>query len=242
MQLNSTAGSFRTTHWTVVLAASGANDEISREAFANLYLQYWPPLYAYARRRGLAPAEAEDVTQDFFVHLVSKQALAGLQRAGGKFRSFLLKSLDNFLANERDRALSRKRGAGQRPLSLNIDAGETHYALDVPDNDTPESLFDRHWAYTLLENVTRQLRGEYAEPGKRKLFDRVRDCLQGDRSGPAYATVAEQCGMSLGAVKVAVHRMRQRYGELLRQAIAQTVSQPDEVGDELRHLLDIVGR
>jgi DNA-directed RNA polymerase specialized sigma24 family protein len=234
-------GAFRTTHWTVVLEAAQANSVSHDEAFTRLYLQYWYPLYAYVRRRGFPPAEAEDVTQDFFTRLVSKQSLSGLQREGGRFRSFLLRAVDNFLANEWDRAHAQKRGEGQHPLSLNVEAGEARLALDLPEAETPATLFERRWAFVLLENVTAQLRAEYAKAGKAELFERLHPHLQGDRSGPPYATIAAQCGPSEGAVKVAVHRMRHRYGELLRQEIARTVSSPEEIDEELRYLIQVVG-
>jgi len=144
------------------------------------------------------PAEAEDIIQDFFTRLVSKESLSGLQRDGGRFRSFLLGALNNFLANEWDRAQAQKRGGGQRPLSLNVEEGEARFALEVPASETPESLFERLWAFTLLEHVTDQLRDEYVGASKRELFDHLRGCLQGDRSGPPHATVAKQCGMSEG--------------------------------------------
>ncbi len=233
---------FQTTHWTLVLEAAHPDASFDNTAFADLYLAYWPPLYAFARRRGLSPVETEDVIQDFFMRLVSKQALSGVRRDGGRFRSFLLKSLDNFLANEWQRAQAQKRGGGQRLLSLDVEEGEARFALDAPDGETPESIFDKRWAFTLLEHVAERLCDEYAAADKAVLFDQLRSSLQGDRSGPAYATVAAQCRMSEGAVKVAVHRLRQRYGELLRQAIARTVSSPSEVDDELRYLISVVGR
>jgi RNA polymerase sigma-70 factor (ECF subfamily) len=235
------AGAFRTTHWTVVLEASRADSQHSQEAFASLYLQYWYPLYAYVRRRGYQPAEAEDITQDFFTRLLSHESLAGLQRAGGKFRSFLLKTLENFLANEWDRAHAQKRGGGQPPLSLNVEQGEARFALDAPDADTPASLFEKRWAFTLLERVMARLQTEYVEADKHSLFDQLRSHLQGDRSGPAYAVIAAQCGLSEGAVKVAAHRMRYRYGELLREEIARTVSSSEEVDEELRYLIRVIG-
>lgn len=236
------SGTFQTTHWTAVLAAAAPDTGRNSAAFAELYLAYWPPLYAYARRRSFSPAEAEDIIQDFFTRLVSKESLSGLQRDGGRFRSFLLGALNNFLANEWDRTQAQKRGGGVRPLSLNVEEGEARFALDVPTAETPESLFERRWAFTLLEHVTGQLRDEYDGAGKGWLFEQLRGCLQGDRSGPAYATVAAECGMSEGAVKVAVHRMRHRYGELLREAIARTVGSPAEVDEELRYLISVVGR
>jgi len=235
-------GTFQTTHWTVVLEAVSSNQGHNGDAFAELYLSYWSPLYAYARRRGFSPAEAEDIIQDFFTRLVSKESLSGLQRDGGRFRSFLLGALNNFLANEWDRTQAQKRGGGQRPLSLNAEEGEACFGMEAPDADTPESLFEKRWAFTLLEHATNQLRVEHDRAGKRGLFDQLRGCLQGDRSGTPYATVAVQCGMSEGAVKVAVHRMRHRYGELLRENIARTVSSPSEVDEELRYLIGVVGR
>ena len=232
---------FCTTQWTVVLEAANPRGA-DGAAFGGLYLTYWYPLYAYVRRRGFSPMEAEDITQDFFTRLVSKQSLTGLNREGGKFRSFLLRSLDNFLANEWDRRQAQKRGGGQRALSLNVEDGEARFALDMPSVETPESLFEKRWAFTLLEHVTGQLRSEYATAGKRELFEQLRPHLQGDRSGPSYAMIAAQFNMTEGAVKIAVHRLRHRYGELLRQEIARTVGSPAEVDEELRYLISVVGR
>lgn len=242
MNMGHTAlGAFQTTHWTVVMEAAHANGASDHEAFGDLYLAYWYPLYAYVRRRGSTPVEAEDITQDFFVRLIEKHALNGLQREGGKFRSFLLRSLDNFLANEWDRAHAQKRGGGQRLLSLNAEEAEARFAQDVPDQHTPESLFEKRWAFAVLAQVTARLRDEYLEDGKGELFEQFRVYLQGDRAGPSYATVAAQRGMSEGAVTVAVHRLRRRYGQLLREEIARTVAAPDEVEAELQHLIQIVG-
>ena len=232
---------FQTTNWTQVLEAADLQMTFGGSAFAELYLAYWTPLYAFARRRGLAPPEAEDIIQDFFTHLVSKQSLSGLQRDGGRFRSFLVKSLEHFLANEHRRTQAQKRGQGQRPLSLNPAEGEACFALDATNGETPESIFEKRWAFTVLEHVRERLREEYTGANKRDLFEHLRVHLQGDRSGPAYATVAAQLGLSENALKVAVHRMRHRYGELLRQAIARTVSSPAEVDEELRYLISVVG-
>ena len=232
---------FQTTHWTLVLEAAHPDAPSDNTAFAGLYLAYWHPLYAFARRRGLLPAEAEDVIQDFFVRLIEKQALNGLQHDGGKFRSFLLRSLDNFLANEWNRVRTQKRGHGQRHLSLNAGDAEARCALSVPDHETPESLFEKRWAFAVLEQVTARLRAEYLEDGKGELFEQFRVYLQGDHAGPGYAAVGAQRGMSEGAVAVAVHRLRQRYGQLLREEIMRTVSSPDEVDAELQHLIRVVG-
>jgi len=236
-------GNFVTTHWSVVLLA-GQEGRVpeAREAFAQVYLDYWYPLYAYARRRGYPPPNAEDITQDFFVHLMEKKSLQGLEQVGGRFRSFLLRSLDNFLANDWDRRHAQKRGEGQPVLSLNVDDGEAKYSLATSDHDTPEVLFERQWVVTLLAKVFETLRAECQQAGKAPLFEDLRLHLQGDRQGPGYAEVAARHGLSEGAVKVTVHRLRQRYGELLRAEIARTVSSPAEVDDELRHLISLSAR
>ena len=234
---------FVTTHWSVVLLA-GQEGKVpeAREAFARVYLDYWYPLYAYVRRRGYAPSNAEDVTQDFFVHLMEKKSLQGLEQVGGRFRSFLLRSLDNFLANDWDRRHAQKRGDGKEMLSLNVDDGEAKYSLGAPDRDTPESLFERQWVITLLAKVLETLRKDCERSGKAQLFEDLRLHLQGDRQGAPYAEIAARHSLSEGAVKVTVHRLRQRYGELLREEIARTVSSPAEVDDELRHLISLSTR
>jgi RNA polymerase sigma-70 factor (ECF subfamily) len=232
---------FRTTHWTVILEAADPGDRGAPDAFARLYSDYWYPLYAYVRRRGHSPHEAEDITQDFFLHLLEKPSLAGLQREGGKFRSFLLRSLDNFLVNQWGRARASKRGGGTAPQSIDASKGETRFALAAQDTATPETLFERQWAFSLLAIVLERLRAECAAAGKDALFEGLRPHLQGERSGPAYAEVASRHGLSEGAVKVAAHRLRQRYGEMLRDEIARTVSAPEEVDEELRHLIAVCG-
>lgn len=236
------ASAFLTTHWTVVLEAARPGGVGGQEAFARLYQDYWYPLYAFVRRRGFAPAEAEDVTQDFFTRLIEKQSLSGLQRRGGRFRSFLLSSLENYLANEWDRAHAQKRGSGQTPLSLNAEDGEACFIREQTDGETPESLFEKRWVFTLLDHVLQRLQDECLQEGKDKFFDDVRLHLQGDRQGPPYAEVAARHTLSEGAVKVAVHRLRRRYGQLLRDEIARTVSSPGEVDEELRYLIGVVGR
>jgi len=242
--LNDTgSGAFRTTHWTVVLEAARPRAGSDGEAFARLYLDYWPPLYGYVRRRGFSREDAEDITQSFFTRLLEKDALANLQRAGGKFRSFLLGSLGNLLANEWDRVHAQKRGGGEKPLSLDAEEGEARFrALDVPGGSTPESLFEKQWVFTLLEHVTAQLRAEEVWSGKGATFDDLRPHLKGDRGGVSYAEIAAKHGTTEGAIKVAVHRLRQRYGQLLRKEIARTVAGPVEVSEELRYLISILGR
>ena len=231
---------FGATPWTVVLQAASQGSDPNGDAFARLYTDYWSPLYAYARRRGLSRAEAEDLIQDFFVRLMEKKALSDVERDGGRFRSFLLKSLDNFLANQWDREQAQKRGGGQRALSLNADNLEARLALETTNGETPESVFERSWVFTLLEHVAERLRAEYASVGKEGLFQQLRGYLQGDRSGPSYAFIAEQLGMTEGAVKVAVHRMRHFYARLLREEIGRTVAGAAEIDEELRSLLRVV--
>jgi RNA polymerase sigma-70 factor (ECF subfamily) len=194
------------------------------------------------RRRGHPPAGAEHVTQDFFVHLLEKKSLQGLEQAGGRFRSFLLRSLDNFLANEWDRRHAQKRGEGQSLLSLDAADGEGRYSQSLSNGETPESLFERQWVLTLLAKVLEQLHTECEGTGKRGLFEDLRLHLQGDRQGAPYAEIASRHGMTEGAVKVTVHRLRQRYGELLRAEITRTVGSPEEVDEELRHLIALSAR
>ena len=236
-----TSGVFRTTHWTVVLEAALPDGDGGKEAFARLYLDYWPPLYAYVRRRGLSPEEAEDITQDFFTRILEKQSLSGLRREGGRFRSFLLGAMANFLADEWDRAQTQKRGSGRKPLSLDAEDGETRFqALAVASELTPESVFEKQWAKTLLEHVAEQLRADDAKLGKGALFDDLQPHLQSDRAGLPYAEIAARHSTSEGAIKVAVHRLRQRFGQRLREEIARTVSSPTEVDEELRHLIEVM--
>lgn len=233
---------FATTHWTVVLDAAHPDNAVAGEAFSTLYLSYWKPLYAYVRRRGYPPTEAEDITQEFFVCLIEKQRLARLQREGGKFRSFLLQALNHFLANLWDRNHAQKRGGGARLLSLNIEDGELGCQDNPASRETPETVFERQWVLTLLANVLGLLRLECEAAGKGKLFHDLQFCLQGDSQGPGYADVALRHGLTEGAVRVAVHRLRQRYGELLRKEIARTVADSSEVEEELRYLAAVAAR
>jgi RNA polymerase sigma factor (sigma-70 family) len=233
---------FRTTHWTQVLEAADP-EQSDLDAFASLYRAYWSPLYAYTRRRGFAPAEAEDVTQAFFTRLISKQSLVGLQREGGRFRSFLLKTLQHFLADEWDRAHAQKRGGGSKPLSLDSASGEACWeALGVASEATPETVFERQWASALLDQVHARLELEETKAGRDALFRDLRPHLQNDGNGLSYAEIARRQFTSEGAVKVAVHRLRQRFGQYLRDEIARTVSSPAEVDEELRYLIEVARR
>jgi RNA polymerase sigma factor (sigma-70 family) len=233
------ASQFTTTHWSVVLEAARPESPGGIEAFGRLYRDYWYPLYAYVRRRGRGPQEAEDLTQEFFITLLERERLSGLEQGGGRFRSFLLKALQNFLANAWDRSSAQKRGGGQVILPLEEVDAESRFLAD-PDSGAPEAGFEREWAFAVIEHAMRGLATELRAAGKEKLFNQLRPHLQGDRNGRPYVEIATDLGMSEGAVKVAVHRLRQRYGELLRAEVARTVGRAEEVESELRHLIEVV--
>jgi len=230
---------FVTTKWTVIMEAASSEAPGSKAAFARLYQDYWNPLYCYVRRRGYSPAEAEDLTQDFFIALLEKQRLSGLAREGGRFRAFLLTGLKNHLANHWDRARAAKRGGGFSPLSLDETGAEKRFQGLASASD-PDLAFEREWAFAVLEVALHHLEDEMSTAGKGGFFQCVRSHLQGDRNGRPYAEIAAELGMSEGALKVAVHRLRRRYGELLRTEIARTILNEAEVAEELGCLLKIV--
>src|SRR5436190_3040522 len=216
---------FTATHWSVVLSAQGSSTPAA-EALEKLCRTYWHPLYVYVRRQGHSPHDAQDLTQEFFARLIEKNYLGDVDREKGRFRSFLLASLKHFLANEWDKAKAVKRGGDQSFVSLNSESAETRYSLEPADTLSADKIFERRWALTLLEQVLARLREEYSDTGKTALFDRLKDCLTGDRSSLPYAELGSKAGMSEGAVKVAVHRLRRRYRDLLREEIANTVGGP----------------
>lgn len=231
---------FATTRWSLVLAAGGRATAQSRLALAALCEAYWQPLYAYVRRRGFTADEAQDLTQDFFARLLEKDVVERADPRRGRFRSFLLGSLNHFLANHRRRQHTRKRGGGARLLSLDFSAGERHVQLEPMHELTPERVFERRWALTLLERVLAGLHDEYTAAGKATLFDSLRDHLDGGSDAAVYDDIAKRLGMSEGAVKVAAHRLRRRFRDRLRAEVAQTVDDSAEVEDELRALLRAV--
>lgn len=231
---------FRTTHWSAVLAARDPNSSHAQEALAELCRTYWYPLYAYVRRRGHNPADAEDLTQGFFERLLAKDYLGDLTPGLGRFRSFLLTALKHYLANEWDRAQTRKRGGGQTLVSLDAQDAEERYRFEPVDHVTPEVLFEKRWALTVLERVLARLREEFVAGEKGMLFDELKGFLSADLPEGSYAGVAARTGFKEGTVKVAVHRLRRRYGELLRTQIADTVDDPEAVEDELRHLIAVL--
>lgn len=230
------AGRFATTHWSCVLAAKGRASPRSRQALASLCSVYWYPLYVYARGRCRNAEQARDYTQDFFAHLLEKDFLRLVDREKGKFRSFLLAAFQHFLLNEFDRVKTRKRGGGRSPLSLDFTHAEERYHLEPAHQLTPEKLFERRWALTLLDQVLNCLQTEMAEAGKTKLFDGLKSSLLKERNAALYSVIAAELGMSEGGVKVAVHRLRKRYRELLRQEIERTVQEPEQIEEEIRDL------
>jgi len=240
-RFGSGAGQFATTHWSVVLAAGSPSSDESRGALAELCGLYWYPLYAYVRRRGRGAEEAQDLTQSFFARLIEKRAVQAADPRRGRFRSFLLGSLKHFLANEWDRSRAAKRGGGRTVLSLDVEDAEHRYRLEPADDVTAEKLFERRWALTLLDLVLGRLRGQYVRDGKERVFDGLKGFLGGAGEGGGYREKGEQLGMTESAVKVAVHRLRRRYRDLLRERIAQTVASPEDVDDEIRHLFAAIG-
>jgi RNA polymerase sigma factor (sigma-70 family) len=232
---------FATTHWSMVLAAAQESSTGSRQALVTLCETYWHPLYAYVRRRGHAADEAQDLTQEFFARLLEKDSVASADPARGKFRSFLLSSLNHFLANEWRRDQAQKRGGTRTILSLDFQRGETALAIEPAHELTPERLYERKWAMTLLTAALSRLREEYAAAGKLDLLERLQPYLAGEEDAAPYCNLAEDLAMSEGSVKVAVHRLRRRCRDLLRAEIAQTVAGPDEVDQELRDLFEALG-
>lgn len=223
-----------------MLAAAHDSRPQAREALATLCGAYWFPLYYYVRRRGYRADEAQDLTQAFFATLLEKEYLDMADPGRGRFRSFLLASLSHFLANEWDRARARKRGGG-KVISMDVADAESRYSLEPADDLTAERLFERQWAMTLLDQVLAELREELARDGKQPLFDRLKGFLGGEAPGASYGQVAAELGMTEGAVKTAVHRLRRHYRRLLRARIAQTVASAEEIDDEIRHLFAALG-
>jgi len=230
---------FATTRWSLVATAGSASSE-AREALAALCQAYWYPLYAFLRRQGTPAESAQDLVQSFFVELLEKDRLGAADRERGKFRSFLLASLKHFQANEWRRAGAQKRGGARTIVSLDVVDGERRLALEPAHELTPERAFQRQWAMTLLEQTLTALRQEFRAAGKAELFERLKEYLGGDNGGVPYRQLAEELGTTEGALKVAVHRFRGRWREVLQEQIAQTVAGPEEVQDELRDLFDAV--
>ncbi len=231
---------FCTTHWSVVLAAGKTSSPGSGDALELLCRTYWYPLYAYVRRSGHRPEDAQDLVQEFFARFLEKKYLRHADRNRGRFRTFLLTSLKHFLVNDWIKQNREKRGGNRQILSLDEEMAESRLASERAAEQLPDTLYDRGWALVVLEQAMAALKAEVEQSGKRNLFDRLKGFVWGENSGLSYAVMAEQLGMTEGAVKVVVHRLRQRFGELLRAEIEQTVSTPSEVEAELRHLVAVI--
>ena len=230
------AGNFTPTHWSVVVAAGRNDSTHARVALEKLCRAYWPPIYAFVRRQGHSPHDAQDLTQEFFARLLEKNYLAEVDRSKGRFRSFLLASLKHFLANEWDKSQAQKRGGGQILIPIDAATAETACGFQPADNSTAEKIYERRWALTLLDQVLRRLRADYARDGKEKLFEQLKPTLTEASRTIGYAEIATRLESTEGAVKVAVHRLRARYRELLRAEIGETVATHGEVEDEIRNL------
>ncbi len=231
---------FATTQWSVVLAAGLETDAGSKDALATLCESYWYPVYGFIRRQGCSPDEAADLTQGFFTRVLEKSYLRDVAPQRGRFRSFLLACLRHFLSNERDRARTLKRGGGVAMVQLEYERAEGRYLFEPRDDLTPDKIFDRRWAETLLDRTLARLRDEHIEKGKRVLFDQLKGLLTGDSDIASYSTLAETLGISVGATKVAIHRLRRRFRDLLVEEVAATVADSGDVEDEMGHLLRAV--
>ena len=230
---------FVTTHWSIVLAAGQSNSTQAHAALSKLCQTYWYPLYAYVRQRGHSSHDAQDLTQDFFARLLEKNTLGVVTREKGRFRSFLLTALNHFLADEWRKGQAQKRGGGQI-LALDLSAAETRFGSEPAETTTPEKVFEQNWALALLNTVFDRLRDEYHADGKSILFETLKFCLTGERSAVPYAQLATQLTLPENTVKVAVHRLRRRYRELLREEVGHTVDRPGEVEQELQYLFRVL--
>lgn len=228
---------FQTTQWSLVAAAGNGASAEARGAMENLCRAYWYPVYAFIRRRGRQPDDARDLAQEFFARLIEKEHLESADPQRGRFRTFLLTALTRFLINQYEHDAAQKRGGGESPLSLSVDEGETRYLREPADHWTAERLFERRWALTVLGQTLAALRAEHETAGKLELFDALKVYLTGESGAPPLRQAAERLDMTEGSVKVAIHRLRQKYRELLRRQIAETVADESEVEDELRALL-----
>jgi RNA polymerase sigma-70 factor (ECF subfamily) len=235
-------GRFATTQWSLVLAAGLRGSAANDDALGRLCALYWYPVFAFVRSRGHGPEEAEDLTQGFFARLIEKGDLASADQSRGRFRSFLLSACQHFLANQNERRLARKRGGGRPALSIDVVDAEGRYVRSLGHDETPEVLYERQWCLTLLAGVLEDLRDEYEATGRGRLFERLKPYLTADDDGVTYAEAARDLAMTEGAIKVAVHRLRNRYRQALRVTVAATVASTDDVADEIQHCLRALAR
>jgi len=234
------AREFATTHWSVVLAARNNDTPGAQAALERLCQVYWPPLYAYLRRFGCSPEDAEDLTQDFFAHFLKKEGFSRAEQRRGRFRTFLLTCLQHYVQDVHDRQTALKRGGLTHVLSLDREQAELGYAAEPVEHMTPERLFEKHWAITLLEHVVAQVGTEFNRTGKREFFDQLKGYLWGEGAPAPAREIAARFGVGESAVKVTIHRLRHRFRELLRLEIAHTVTRPEEIDEEIRYLAQVL--
>ena len=227
---------FTTTHWSVVLEAQGESPA-AQQALEDLCRTYWRPVYGFVRREGVKPEEAKDITQGFFALILERKDFGSVRREKGRLRSFLLASLKHFMMNERRDAATIKRGGGKRPVPLDEIESYDFSEIDRGEMLSPDLLYDRRWAFTVLDRVFARLREESQRSLNPPLLQRLNTLLSDEPDRPSQAEIAREFGMTENAVKQAFHRLRQRYRQLLREEVAQTVATPGEVEDELRHLI-----
>jgi len=225
---------FEATRWSIVVAAGAADSQRAHRALEHLCTAYWYPLYAFVRRQGHSPHDAQDLTQEFFARLLARNFVGDADPAKGRFRSFLLGALKHFLSDEWDRAGAQKRGGGQQPISLDAESAETRYRLEPADESSAEKIYERRWALALLDQVLKRLRDEFTRDGKEHVFNELKSALTGGKV--PYAEIAARLDVKEGAVRTAIHRLRTRYRDIIRAEIAETVASPAEVDAEMQHL------
>jgi RNA polymerase sigma-70 factor (ECF subfamily) len=233
---------FHTTHWSVVLAAGEEGSEQAAAALARLCQTYWFPVYAFIRKRGHSPEQAQDLTQDFFAGFLEKNYVAKAARDRGRFRVFMMSSVQNFLYNQHDRAQAQKRGGGRALLSLDYEDAEQRYQVEPVEESDPATIFEQQWAATLLETTLNRMREEFSAEGRAGLFDDLQAHLWADADSIPYSLLAQKSGLTESNLKTIAHRLKQRCRVLLREEIAHTVAKPGDVDDELRHLMRIVSQ
>ena len=232
---------FATTHWSVVLKAGDNTSPDAAEALERLCRTYWFPLYAYVRRKGRSPEDAQDLTQEFFAQFLEKNSFSHARRERGRFRSFLLTSLQNFLSHEWESACAQKRGGGQRPVVWDEASAERRYELEAVSHLSPDKIFEQRWALALFQHALSQLRSEFEGAGKARHFHEFKRFLTERADDGEYGAIASRLGMSAGAVSTSICRMRERYAALVKEGIAHTVSNAADIEDELRYLIGLLG-